>query len=195
MASGRGRRRRFSRAFQEQADIDRDAGREAEATATDRLAGFDAEEGAARAGRAQFDTFREDLGRDLGDLRGSQVGRGRLQSGFGFDEEDELIQFGLRDLNRQLTSNALQAQGLNLSAARSLGQAGQHQTGRFLDVLASERDTDFLEEEQERRRKANRRSGLMKGLGAVAGGAVGFFAGGGPAGILPGAKAGASIVG
>lgn len=191
---GRRRRARFSRAFMEQSDIDRERGREAEDIAQERLTGFDAEEGAARAGRAQFETFREDLQRDLGDLRGSQVGRGRLRSGFGFDEEDELIEFGLRDLNRQLTQNALQAQGLNLSAARSLGQTGGQRTGRFLDILASERDADLLEEEMERREKARSRGGLLRGLGAIAGGAAGFFAGG-PGAILPGAQAGASLAG
>lgn len=178
----------------EQGDLDRDQGREAEEESQRRLTGFDAEEGAARAGRAQFDQFREDLGRDIGDLRGSQVGRGRLNSGFGFEEEDELVEFGLRDLNRQLTQNALRAQGLNLQAAQGLGQAGRQQTGRYLDILASERDTDLLEEERERKERARKRGGLLKGLGAIAGGAAGFFAGG-PAAILPGASTGASLAG
>jgi len=191
---GAQRRRRFTNAFNEQGDEDRSRGREATDTAQDRLTEFDAEEGAARAGRAQFETFREDLTRDVKDLRGSQVGRGRLRSGFGFEEEDELVQYGLRDLNRSLTSNALQSQGLNLQSTRALGDMGTQRTGRYLDILASERDADLLEEEMGRREKSQSRSGLLRGLGAIAGGAAGFFTAG-PAGILPGASTGAQLAG
>lgn len=171
-------RERLSARFQGQAKKDEERGDVLEREAEDRLRGFDAEDAARRSARAQFDEFREDLGEDIQDLRGSQVGRGRLNSGFGFDEEDELVSEGIENLGRSLTQNALQAQGLNLSATSQLGAMGQGRTSRFLDVLASERDADFLEEEMRRRKKADKRGGLFSALGTVAKGVGGYIAGG-----------------
>jgi hypothetical protein len=161
-----------------QADVDEQTGRESEGIATERLRGFDAEEGARRSARAQFDEFSQDLGRNIRDLRGSQVGRGRINAGFGFEDEDELYEGSLRDLGRTLSQNALQAQGLNLQAAGELGGMGERQTGRGLEILGSERDASFLEEEQRRRQRAQSRSGLFGALGTLARGVGGFIAGG-----------------
>lgn len=175
------RRQGISRRFDQQSKRDEARGTQAEDIAGQRLRDFDAEEGARRSARAQFDEFSEDLGDNIRDLRGSQVGRGRLNSGFGFEEEDELYEGALEDLGRTLSQNALQAQGLNLSATQQLSQLGGRQSGRFLDVLASERDADLLEEEQRRRARAEKRSGLFDALGTIAKGGLGFAAGG-PAG-------------
>jgi hypothetical protein len=173
-----GGRAGISRQFMGQAERDRMRGTEAEDVAGERLRDFDAEEGAARAGRAQYETFEKDLGRNIESLRGSQVGRGRINSGFGFEDEDRLVEGSLEDLNRQLAQNALQAQGLNLSATGQLAGLGGQQTNRYLEVLGSERDASFLEEEMERRKKADKRSGLFSALGTIAKGAGGFLAGG-----------------
>lgn len=175
------RREGISKQFDEQAASDQERGMRAEDETFDRLSGFDAEDAARRSARAQFDEFSEDLGDNISDLRGSQVGRGRLSSGFGFEEEDELYEGALEDLGRSLSQNALHAQGLNLSATSQLSELGGRQTGRFLDVLASERDADLLEEEQRRRARAEKRGGLFDALGTIAKGGLGFWAGG-PAG-------------
>lgn len=171
----------ISSRFMQQANRDETAGREAEDVATRRLTEFDADRGAERSARAQFDTFREDLGRDVESLRGSQVGRGRLNSGFGFEDEDRLVEGGIRDLTRTLAQNALQAQSLNLQAAGGLANVGAQRSGRFLDILGSERDASFLEDEMARRKKAEKRSGLFGALGTIAKGVGGYLAGG-PAG-------------
>jgi len=174
-------REKISRQFQGQAKEDQARGSKNEAVAGERLRNFDAEETAARVGRAQYDTFSRDLGRSIEDLRGSQVGRGRLQSGFGFDDEDRLFQGALEDFNRQLVQNSFTASGQNLQATGQLGELGGRQTGRYLDVLASERDADFLEEERRRKAAAEKRGGIFGALKTIAKGGLGFAAGG-PAG-------------
>ena len=171
----------ISRRFQVASKRDEARGTEAEDAAQDRLQGYDAQEAARTSARAQFDEFAEDLGENIGDLRGSQVGRGRINSGFGFEEEDELYKGALEDLGRTLNQNALQAESLNLSATGQLAEVGGRRTGRAYDVLASERDANLLEEEQKRRERAEKRGGLFGFLGTVAKGGLGYL-GGGPLG-------------
>jgi hypothetical protein len=171
----------ISRRFRTASTRDEEAGTRAEDTAQERLEGFDAEDAARRSARAQFDEFSEDLEENIGDLRGSQVGRGRINSGFGFEEEDELYEGALEDLGRTLSQNALQAQGLNLQATGGLANIGARRTGRAYDILASERDANLLEQEMERRRRAEKRGGLFGFLGTVAKGGLGYL-GGGPLG-------------
>jgi hypothetical protein len=172
------RRREIGRRFRQTGEYEAGRGREAEDVAQERLAGFDAEDAAARSARAQYQTFARDLGRNVEALRGSQVGRGRLTTGFGFEDEDRLVEGSLEDLNRQLVQNALTAQGLNLEAAGGLANLGGARTNRFLDILGSERDASFLEEEMARRKKADKRGGLFGALGTIAKGVGGYLAGG-----------------
>lgn len=169
---------RISREFQVQGKRDVAAGNQAEDEAQRRLEGFDAQEAARTSARAQFDEFSEDLGDNLRDLRGSQVGRGRINSGFGFEEEDELYEGALEDLGRTLSQNALAANAQNLSATGQLSELGGRRTGRYLDVLASERDAQLLQEEQRRRARAEKRGGLFGFLGTVAKGGLGYLSGG-----------------
>lgn len=167
--------------FKVQGKRDVAAGNQAEDVAQQRLEGYDAQEAARTSARAQFDEFSEDLGENIQDLRGSQVGRGRINSGFGFDEEDQLYEGALEDLGRTLNQNALQAENLNLNATGQLSELGGRRTGRYLDVLASERDSQLLQEEQKRRERAEKRGGLFGFLGTVAKGGLGYL-GGGPLG-------------
>lgn len=171
----------ISRRFQAASGRDEQAGQRIEAETEERLSGYDAQEAARTSARAQFDEFSEDLGRNIRDLRGSQVGRGRITSGFGFEEEDELYEGALEDLGRTLNQNALRAEGLNLQATGQLSELGGRRTGRAYDILASERDANLLQQEMERRRRAEKRGGLFGFLGNVAKGGLGWLAGG-PAG-------------
>lgn len=136
---------------------------------------YDPTAAAARAGRAQFDVFREDLGRDIEQLRGEQVGRGRLRTGFGFEDEDRLIQYGLRDLNRALAQNALSTAGFQLRNIEGFGQSGAQSRGRYLDLLAGQRDAEIAEENYRRQRRARKRGGLGGILGGALGAAAGSF--------------------
>src|SRR5690606_37057562 len=122
-------------------------GRRAEDAFLDRSERFDAQDAAGTAARAHFEQFQEDLERGLRDFRGSQVGAGRIDTGFRFEDEDELFRQGLADLGRTIASDALRAESLNLQNTANIGNFGQATTGRFLDVLAGQRDTELALEE------------------------------------------------
>lgn len=178
----------YSRAgFRRQARRDEEVGRRTEDEYLDRATRFDADEAAQRSARAQFDTFQEDLAEGLQELRGRQVSAGRLDTGYRFQDEDELIEGGIRDLNRGIASRAVETAGLNLRNQEGIGNFGQATTGRYLDILGSERDAEYAEEEMRRRDEANRRSGLFGLAGRIGGTLLG------PAGNALGSRLGDAL--
>lgn len=114
--------------------------------AADNLNEFDAQEGLGRFARGAFETFRHDLDRDLGDLRGRQVGAGRLDTGFATEDGDRMIEFGLRDLNRQILGGSLSAQGQQLAA---IGMQNQSRD-RFLELLTAGQDRSTADDNSRR---------------------------------------------
>ena len=149
----------------------------------ERARAYDPSEAARTAARASFEEVEEDFGRNLETLRGSQVARGRVgsQSGFGFEEEDELYRESMAPLMRTLAQNALQTSRLNLENIRDIGGYGERTTMRGLDLAASERDAGLQLEEMRRRDEERKRSGLFGLVGRAAGtllGPAGSFVGG-----------------
>lgn len=72
--------------------------------------------------RAAFDDFRTGFGENLERLRGNQVAMGRLRTGFGQQDEDELFTAMGRDLNTRLGSMALDAERLGMDRTRMIQQ-------------------------------------------------------------------------
>lgn len=120
----------------------------------DRVSAFNAGDYAREAGRATYDEFSEDLTRSVGDLRASQVGRGRLRTGFGFREEDRLVSDSYKALMRAIAQQSLQAAGLNLDAR---GMEGEMVAGA-LDRRQAEKNA-----------RKRRRGGLLGTIGAIGG--------------------------
>lgn len=185
----RAKRRALSRRFMTRADADEEAGTSAEDEALRRRQDFDAQGAAEESARAQFDMISEDLGRTLRDFRSSQVGSGRLNTGFRYEDEDELYEGALEDLGRTLSSNALQAEQLNLQNTAGLAREGGARSERSLDIMASERDASLTEEEIMRKDKEKKRKGLFGFLGRVGGTILG------PAGSVVGEKIGTAVEG
>lgn len=90
-----------------------------------------------------FDTFQHDLARNLEDLRGRQVGMGRLDTGFATEDSDRMIEFGLRDLNNRIAQQALGAANLELGAIGIENQARD----RYLELLTGGLDREIAERE------------------------------------------------
>ncbi|MFW6153079.1 MAG: hypothetical protein ACOC42_01830 [Halobacteriota archaeon] len=143
---------------------------------------FDPQQAAERSARAQFETFREDLGSDIQDLRGQQVGMGRLDTGFAGRDEGEFISDRLDRLDRALATNALTVSGQNLDRHRLL--AGLR--GRYFDMLSGQ-----LDREQAAR---NAKLGFLGTL-ATAGGTIAGAAVAGPPGAAAGGAAGRAAAG
>lgn len=138
---------------------------EGEATegSTEAVREYDPQEAAERAARAQFDTFREDLGEDFQRLRGSQASRGRIRSGMGFEEEDRFLRDRLDRLDRALTTRAVQVSGQELQKQGLMSQ----NRGRYLDLLSGQLDREVARENANRSMLA----GLLSG-GAYAAGQI-----------------------
>lgn len=183
------RYKHLNRRFDRQADLDERRGRDAEDMYLDRSSRFDAQDAVGTAARGHFEQFQEDLARGLRDFRGQQVGQGRLDSGFRFEDEDDIWRQGLSDLGRTLAQNSLAAESLNLRNNEGLGAFGERTTGRFLDVLAGQRDSELMEEELRRRDRERRRSGLFGFAGRVGGALLG------PTGSVVGGKIGDAVEG
>lgn len=158
--------------FTAQGIRDRKRGNAAENRYIKYLHGFDANKAAYDASMAQYGDIMKALTRGVGDLRGSQVGSGRLTSGFGAGDERRFVQQGRDQLTRDIARNSLQAQGLNLSAENALGQTGMGMTNRYLDILAGNRDAALAEEERKRREKNALWGTLAKEGGTIAAAAL-----------------------
>jgi len=174
----------YTQEFDRQGARDRSVGTQAEDDYLARARGFDARKGASEAARGYFNQFGDKLNKMIRNLRGAQVGSGRLDTGFGNEDQDELIQGGIRDLNDTLATNALQAESLNLRNTEGLGGFGERTTGRYLDILGGNRDAAMMDEEARRAQEAKKKSGLFGLIGRVGGSLLG------PAGGVLGNKLG-----
>lgn len=159
-----------------------------ETRADEARATFDAAAAAREVAKAQFKDFQEELGKGIESLRGHQVGRGRLDTGFGMEDEDRLVMDFQDRLSRDVAKGAFTAASLNLRNIEGETGAAESARDRNLDLLTGATDRAQAIENDKQRRKRGR-FGL---LGGAIGGVGGFFLGG-PAGAMAGAKAGSAI--
>lgn len=115
----------------------------------DRAFGFNGEEAVRESATGAFDFLRTDIEEQVEDLRGSQVGRGRLSTGFGFEDEDRLVRNIFDRFSSQLVANSLQAAQLDLQNNRQLGDFANLSRNRFLDFLSGERDRSTARQNSE----------------------------------------------
>ncbi len=101
-----------------------------------RATAYDPYAAARTSAKAQFSSFSDLLKKNLADLRGSQVGVGRLNTGFATGDEDRLYEGAIRDLDNAVAGNALQASSLELSNNNAIGSFGQNQMQSYYDLLA-----------------------------------------------------------
>lgn len=130
------------------------------------LMNFNPEQAMRTSALAAFDAMRGQLGEDMERLRGHQMGRGRLDTGFGFEDEDRLVREGLRDLNQRIAQQAMGAQSMYLNALQSAAGLGGELTGRGLDLLASERDRRLRQAAEKRAMWGNIAAAFAPSIGA-----------------------------
>ena len=175
--------------YQRAQDMSRRYGAGLEHQYQERATSYDPYAAADRASQATGQRMFEDFGQQLGDLRGAMVGRGRLRTGFGAEDENRAYR-GFEDrLASMVASNSMQAAGLDLNNIQGMGSYGAAASNRYLDLLSGERDRQMMEENYRRQRSG----GLWGGLGALAGGLAGSLIPG--AGTAIGGSLGASIGG
>lgn len=103
---------------------------------------FDAQEALEESAGGLYEDFSEARDRELEDMRGRQVGAGRLKTGFGFEDQDRLMEEMERNFQRELVNRALDAEQMNL---RNL-EGRRRASNRYLDMLTSEREREEREE-------------------------------------------------
>lgn len=167
----------YRRSFRGMLEQEREAGR----VAVGRQQEYDPYAAAATSAQAQFQTFDRDLRRSLDDMRGSQVGTGRLRTGFGYQDQDRLWEGAVEGLNRSLAERALDASRLDLANITSQQQA----RSLAAEMAAGGMDQELQLEDIERAKK----SGIGGFLGGALGGIGGFFLGG-PLGAVAGSQIG-----
>jgi hypothetical protein len=153
-----------------------------------RAGAYDPYAAVERSARAAYEGVRDDIGRDVGELRGQQVGMGRLDTGFATEDEDRLVTESLRGLERQIAGQSVQAAGLELSSINALGAFSANQRQQALDLIAGGYDRTQAADNASR----ERRGGIFGGIGSVLGGVGGFLAGG-PAGAVAGSRIGGAV--
>lgn len=146
---------RFRNAIGEEEQATRRAARD--------LRGFDPREAAQESARAQFDTFREDLKEDFRTLRGRQVGSGRIDTGFGDEDEERFLRDRLDRLDRAVATRATNLSGQRL---QQLGMVNRTR-GRFLDMLSGQLDRETAEENARRQQLASILGGVTGTIGSI----------------------------
>lgn len=122
--------------------------------------------------------FRERFGEDVANMRGQQVGMGRLNTGFATADEDRLFRGHRRDMDNTIANSAMQLNQQEQGRLNSMGQAGFGAAQEAMSAEIGNYQTiqqARLQQEAERRRA---RGGLLSaGLG-IAGSFLGGPAGG-----------------
>jgi len=158
---------------------------DAAGVARDRQQSYDPYAAAATAAQAQYATFDRDLREGIEDFRGSQVGTGRLRTGFGYEDQDRLYRGAIEDMNNEIGSRSMQAAGLDLQNIQGMQMARP---------LAGELGAGGLDYEMAKKDyESKKKGGLFGGIGGLLGGAVGFIAGGGPLGAAAGSEIGGNL--
>lgn len=159
-------------------------------------AGGDPEAAFKRTTGAAFADFKDQFTENLADLRGQQVGMGRLNTGFGFDDEDRLFTNMGKNLNRTVAGHALDVERLRQGGISRDAQVASSAADRALSATGGEYHTLRAQRMQDERdsneRRDSRRRGRWNSILGVGGATAGFLLGG-PAGAAAGYQVGSNL--
>lgn len=131
-----------------------------------RVRSHDPTEAFKETAKAGFEEIRTPLAESIESLRSEQVGRGRLNSGFGFQDEDRLVRDIYTNYLNRLSSSALAAEQLRL---QGYGLEG--------DIISGQLDRKTAEQNAGRHRKGALFGALGAGAGWLLGGPAGGYLG------------------
>lgn len=141
------------------------------------ITGSDPRKAFETSAQAAFQRFSKNLNRNVSTLRGQQVGMGRLDTGFATQDDDRLVEGMGEDLNREISSRALQAEGMELDRLNMAGSYGDRYSDRAMSARGGEYHTERSQRYQD---EADRKRGwgslISAGIGAagtVLGGPIG----------------------
>jgi hypothetical protein len=129
-----------------------------------------------------FEEFKRKFGKDMRSLRGNQVARGRLDTGYGMQDEDELFTESSDRLNTQLLQTTMQGEQMRATNMGQLGAFGQNAGQEYRGGIA---DLEATQRAQALTNKASKRQ-MWGQLGGAALGAAGMVLGGPAGGAIGG---------
>ncbi|HEX5521086.1 MAG TPA: hypothetical protein VFX29_05290 [Longimicrobiaceae bacterium] len=168
----------YQKQYQTAMDGARGDGSMASAEFLRRTMSFDPQAAMRESAQGAFASMREQMGQDMADLRGSQVGAGRSRTGFANKDEDRLVSSAYDRLNNVLAQNSMAGAQMQMQNNQALGAYGQNATNNYYDMLAGAMD-------REQANKNAKRS-MWGGIAGAALGAAGMALGGPAGGALGG---------
>jgi hypothetical protein len=133
--------------------------------------------------------FDESLGR----LKGSSVGAGRLDTGFFDEDTGSLYRSTVDDFGNQMARTALDATRMQMDNTQAIGQFGDTQTERNLDLGVARREELINDAREKAERKRKKKKGIAGAIGGLLGAGVGSLIPG--VGTMVGAQVGSMIGG
>lgn len=147
-------------------------GQETEDEYLRRLKGFNPMQAATQAATAQYNIAMPQIQRQVANLRGSQAGS-RLNTGYGMQDQDQLLTDNLNNLNQSIIARAMDAAQMERGVISEMGQYGQNNTNLWLDATYGRYQT----EEDRRAQERQSRWGLAGGLFSAAAQGAGAYYG------------------
>ena len=146
-------------------------GRQVGQDALARMQGFDPMAAATQANEAQYSMAMPKIKQQLDDLRGGQAGQGRLRTGYGQGDQDQLLSTNLENLNQSMIARSMQAAQMQQSNTQQLAAYGQNQSNMYMDYATGMERSRY---EQEMANSAGNRSmwGSLLGAGIQAAGSI-----------------------
>ena len=151
-----------------------EAGRKLTRNFTDGATNFDPRKGFDEYVTGAHNRFRREFKQDVGDLRGQQVGMGRLDTGFATGDENRLFESSAARMQEGIASRAVQVQGQELDRLNMVGSMGSAYDERALAAVGGEYQTIRQQRLQD---EANKRRGWGNVISATLGAAGTVLAG------------------
>jgi hypothetical protein len=148
-------------------------GQQAEDQYFNRMQNFDPMAAATQASQAQWNLAMPQITKQIGDLRGMQAGQGRLRSGYGMVDQDELLTNNLNNLNQSMIQRAMEAAQMGMANNQAMGNYAMNSQNTFLDATMGR----YATEEDRRAAEAASKRGMWGGLLGAGIGAFGNYAG------------------
>lgn len=153
-----------------------------------RISSFDPTQAINRYAQGAWSQLKTGFDKNLQSLKGQAVGGGRLDTGFYDEDVGELYRGTVQDFSDDLARQSVAATGMEMQNNRMIGEFGDTQTERNLDLGVARREELINDAREKAERKRKNKRGIIGFLGGAAGGIIGGLTGG-----VPGAFAGYQI--
>jgi hypothetical protein len=134
---------------------------------------FDPMAAATQASQAQWNLAMPQIQQQIADLRGAQASSGRLRTGFGNADQDQLLTRNFEHLNQSMAARSMEAAQMQQANSQNLGSFALGQQNMYLDATMgrymTERDREAAEAASRRASKGAMIGAGISALGAWAG--------------------------